>query len=838
MNKFKIKPSKKIRQILTIVLLFIIVSFSYFPACLENKVLDASDYNTFSGTSKELKDFKESTGNEALWTNSLFGGMPAYLILTNYEGNIFQPYFNLLSKIPKPVNYIIVNFCVFFLMALIFGANPWISFAGALAYGFSTFTFIFLAEGHITKMQSVSYFPMLIAGIYLAFNKNKLTGGLLTAIGLTLILSVNHAQMTYYAAFMAFIMGITYFIYAIKENVIADFFKSAGILLAAVVFATGISFGPILNTYKYSKYSTRGKTNVPIKNYDQPAGLNSDYILDFSYDPGEAVTAFIPRFRGGSITEPLDENSETFRIMEADQGKGQAVKLIKSSPVYWGCQPMSRGPFYFGAVLCYLFVFGLFIVKGKEKWWIVSVVVISFLLSFGKNIPFLADFMIKYFPGYNKFRAVTNIVVIQHFAMALMGVLAVKEIFQQKIDPKKLIKALKISFAIVGGFALLFAILPALGGSFRTDADIELIDAGWPQQYIEALVSDRKSILRADAFRSFVFVSLAVAGIWAFAVKKLKAVYALGLWIILIVTDLWIVDKKYLNNNSFVSRKRAEVTFPPTEADKFILKDKDPNYRVLNLSLEPFTDASTSYYHKSVGGNNGAKLRRYHEMIYYNISREIQDIIEQLEGIKTEAELDTLLSSLNSINMLNTRYIIFNPDVQPIINRFALGNAWFAGNYRLKDSAEEEVRSIKDLKITQEAVVSSEYKKYLSGKTFTKDDQALIKLESYAPNKLVYHSESKSEQLAVFSEIYYPEGWIAKIDNVEASCFRANYIFRSMIIPAGSHEIVFEFNPQSYKTGNAVSLTSSVLLIIAVIGVVLFEIKKKKKTGLKKLSDK
>lgn len=830
MNRIKKYFPKQTTSVLIILLLFIIISFSYFPSCLEGRVLDANDYNTFSGASKELKDFKKATGEEALWTNSMFGGMPAYLILTNYKGNIFQPYFNFLSLIPKPVNYIIVNFCLFFLLGLVFGANPWISFAGALAYGFSTFFFVLLGEGHITKVQSISYFSLLVAGIYLAYNKKLLVGGILSAVGLSLIFSINHMQMTYYAGILVLIMAITYFVFAIKEKTLPRFFKTSGLLAATFVIAVGISFGPLLTTYEYGKYSTRGKSELATKDNNQTTGLNRDFILDFSYNIGEAMTAFIPRFRGGGISEPLDENTETYKLLVLDRGKEEAKKLAESSPVYWGCQPMVKGPFYYGAVFCFLFVLGLFIVKGKEKWWIVSAVIVSFLLSLGKNIPFLANFMVDYFPGYDKFRGVTNIVFIQQFAMALLGLLTIKEIYLRNVDSKKFIKSLKLAFAIAGGFALLFAIIPTLAGSFRSSADAELTEAEWPIQFIEALVADRKFILRIDAFRTFIFVSLAAAGLWAFWVKKLKTPYALVLWVFLIIADLWPVDKKYLNNDYFVSKRRAEVTFLPTLTDKIILQDKDPYYRVLNLSLDPFTDTSTSYYHKSLGGNNGAKLRRYQEMIYFNISREIQVIIKQLENIKTEGELDSLLTGLNSINMLNTRYIIFNPEAPPIVNLHTLGNAWFVENYKLVDNADEEVRAIKDLKIDSTVVIDRKFEKILSGKSFRKDSRALIKLKSYEPNKLVYEADCPSEQLAVFSEIYYPEGWISRIDGTETPFFRANYILRSMVVPAGNHEIVFEFKPQSYKTGNNVSRASSILLVIVVAGAGFFEYKSRKRS--------
>lgn len=830
MSKFNINPSKQTKSVLIIILIFIVISFTYFPAIIQGKVLDASDYNTFSGASKELKDFKKATGQEALWTNSMFSGMPAYLILTNYKGNIFQPYFSLMNLIPKPVNYVIINFCMFFLLTIILGVSPWIGFGGALAYGFTSYFFIVLGEGHVTKVQALSYLPLLIGGIYLAYNKKLLPGTILAAIGLTLILSVNHPQMTYYAGILVLIIVLTYLVYAIKEKSLPEFLKVSGYLIGAAVLAVGICFGPLLTTYEYGKYSTRGKSELKESDSSKANGLGRDFILDYSYDLGEAFTAFIPRIRGGSNSEPLDEDSETYKLLEKDQGRDAARQMAKDTPLYWGTQPITRGPFYYGAVFCFLFVLGLFIVKGKEKWWIVATVIVAFLLSLGKNIPFLSNFMIDYFPGYNKFRDVKGIVVIQQFAMAVMGVLTIKEIHNRKIDSIRFIKSLKYSFFITGGIALLFIIIPRLAGSFRGSYDEVLINnMGWPQEFIDTLVADRRSLVRTDAFRTLFFVSLAFISIWAFWTKKIKAQYALSLWILLILFDLWPVDRRYLNNECFVSKQRATSTFLPTTADNYILKDKDPDYRVLNLSIDPFTDTSTSYFHKSIGGNNGAKMRRYNDMVYFNISREFQGIMRYLENRTNLGNIDSLLAISNSLNLLNTRYIILDPNVSPVTNPYALGNAWFVDNYKWVSNPDEEVRAIKDIKPKTTAVIDKRFENQISGKTFRKDPEASIKLKSYAPDKLIYQSKCSSEQLAVFSEIFYPKGWISTIDGKKVPHFRVDYILRSMVIPSGNHEIVFEFKPQSFKTGNAVSMASSIFFIIFVAGTVFIQSKKRKK---------
>lgn len=829
MNTNKGKPSKSTSQILIIVLLFVIVTFAYLPSLLQGETLNANDLKTFSGMAKELKDFRQATGQEALWTNSMFSGMPSYLITTIYPGNLFSHLLDIVNAIPRPANLLIVNFCLFFLLGLIFGATPWISFAGALAYGLTSFVFILLDAGHVTKVQTLSLFSLLISGVYLAYNKKLITGGILAALGLALMLTANHPQMTYYAGLMVLVIIVTYLVFALKEKKANEFLKATGVLAIAALLAVGANFAPLLSTYEYGKYSTRGKSDLVAKNNNQTAGLDRDYILDYSYDTGEAATAFIPRFKGGGMSEPLGSNSAVYKLIEQNQGKDKAKAFVKTLPLYWGSQPIAGGPFYYGAVLCFLFVLGLFLVKGKEKWWIVSVVLLSFLLSLGKNIPFLANLMIDHFPGYSKFRDVKNVIVIQQFAMALMGMLAIKEVYLRNIDSKKFMNALKYTFAITGGFALIFAIIPGLAGSFKGSSDAQLVQAGWPQQFIDAIIADRKMVLRADSFRTFIFVALAAAGLWAFWTKKLKAQYALVLWVVLIVADLWPVDKKYLNSDSFAAKRKAEVPYTPSKADNFILQDKDPDYRVLNLGVSTFNDTSTSYFHKSIGGYHGAKMKRYQEMIEQNISRDMQEISTRLRNVKTQEDLDNVFAGLNSINMLNTRYIIYNPEAAPVKNTHALGNAWFVSNYKMATNANEEIAAIKDLKIESTAVIDRRFEKDISGKSFKIDPQASIKLKTYAPNKLVYQSNSSSEQLAVFSEIYYPKGWIASIDGKVTPHFRADYILRSMVIPAGNHEIIFEFKPQSYKTGNAISLASSLLLILAVGGAVFYEYRKQHK---------
>jgi len=523
--------------------------------------------------------------------------------------------------------------------------------------------------------------------------------------------------------------------------------------------------------------------------------------------------------------ESLGTNSETYKFFEEAQGAAKAKKAVESGmPMYWGSQPISGAPFYFGAVLCFLFVLGIFLVKGKDKWWLVAVFTISLLLSLGKNFSLLTNLMLDYFPGYNKFRDVKNIIVIQQFAMALLGVLAIKEVYQRKISQVEFMNGLKYSFGITGGLALIFALLPGLAGSFSGSTDAQYLQMGYPQQFINALIADRESALRVDAFRTFIFVALAAAGLWAYWNNKIKGSYALTLWVILIIADMWPVDKKYFNNDNFTSKKEVAVPFQEMTVDKEIKKDKDIYYRVLNLQ-NPFADARTSYFHKSLGGYHGAKMKRYNELITYGIQPEMQTLIE---GFKKPESIDSVMGTLPVINMLNTKYYIYDLNSPPLVNPHALGNAWFVKNIKMVNSADEEVTSLKNFDPKTTAIINKKFESELAGFN-SGTDESEIKLTEYKPNYLKYETTANNvSQLAVFSEIYYPKGWKSFIDGKETDHFPADFVLRAMVIPSGKHQVEFKFEPESYSIGNKISLGSSILLILAFAGYFITILKTKK----------
>ena len=808
------------------VVLFLVISTIYFSPVLEGKKLQSSDGTQFKGMSKEIVDYREATGKEALWSNNMFSGMPAYLTSTLYPGELISKIQKYITSISQPVMILTFSFSFFFILCILLDIGVWTAFAASLGYGFMTFTFVVMVTGHLTKAHALTYVSLIVAGILFAFKKNKIGGSLIAALGLSLMLSANHLQMTYYAAILSLIIGITYLIFAIREKTLPDFAQTTGFLLIAVLLAVGTNFSRLYTTYEYGKYSMRGQSELSLNGENKTSGLDQNYILDYSYDLGEAMTAFIPRFKGGGMSEPLSTSSETYKFLAEAQGAGPAKKMVTGGmPMYWGSQPISGAPFYFGAVLCFLFVFGIFLVKGKDKWWLVAVFAFSLLLSLGKNFSFLTNLMLDYFPGYNKFRDVKNIIVIQQFAMALLGVLAVKEVYQRKISSAGFMKSLKYAFGITGGLALIFAVIPGLAGSFSGNTDAQYIQMGWPQQLIDALIADRKSALRIDAFRTFMFITLAAAGLWAYWNNKLKGQYAIVLWVALVLGDMMPVNKKYFNNGNFTSKKEVAVPFQETTVDKEIKKDKDLYYRVLNLQ-NPFADARTSYFHKSIGGYHGAKMKRYNELITYAIQPEMQTLIA---GFKKPETIDSVMNLLPVINMLNTKYFIFDPKSPPLANLHALGNVWLVKEVKMVDKANEEVTSLKNFDPKSTAIVNRSFENGLGGYK-TGSGEGEIKLTDYKPNYLKYDATMNSgSQLAVFSEIYYPKGWKSFIDGKETDYVQANFVLRAMVVPAGKHLIEFKFEPESYYFGNKISLGSSILLLLAIGGYLFYSFKFKRK---------
>lgn len=797
--QISLKMKKVIPHAVAIVL-FIVISFAYFPSLLEGKVIQQHDKTTHAGMSKEISDFRNATGEEALWTNSMFGGMPAYLISVQNKANLIKYIDNFLNFLQRPASQLFLCFLGFYISLLIFGVNPWLSFAGAIAFAFSSYFFIIISAGHNSKVMAIAYMSPIIAGVYQTYRGKILLGSAITALFLALQLLANHLQVTYYTLMIIIIFGVVEFVYTIKEKQWKHFLKSTIVLIIVGILAFATSFEKTLPVLEYGKYSIRGKTELTSEKENRTSGLDKDYATDWSYGIDETLTLLIPNFKGGGSSVNLGENSSVFEVIKGMQGPKYASQFVKHAPyVYWGSLPFTSGPIYFGAIVMFLFVLSIFILDPKLKWWLISATVLSVVLAWGHNFSLLTNFFLDYVPGYNKFRVVSTTLVIAEFTIPLMAILALKKVFDNNTDKLKLEKAFKYSFYITGGIALFFAILPGLFYDFSAPTDEGLIAQG-AKAFVDAIREDRKMLLRADAFRSFMFILLSAIVLYAFMKKKLKMNYAFAALIVLILIDMWAIDRRYLNNDNFVSKREAKEPYKMSQADQRILQDKDPNFRVFNLTVDPFNDASTSYFHKSIGGYHGAKMRRYQELIEHQISKNNMDVL----------------------NMLNTKYFIV-PDNnrQPVAqyNQEALGNAWFVEDYRIVPDADAELQALSEFDPSREAIVDQKFEEFVQGKIFISDTTSIIELENYKPNHLTYKAYCADEKLAVFSEIYYPKGWNAYIDGNIEDHFRANFVLRAMVLPEGNHTIEFKFEPESYYLGGKVSLASSLILLIFLLSV-------------------
>jgi len=801
----KIKP---ILPHLIAVLIFTVVSFAYFYPVLEGKVLKANDSTVSRINSKEIQDFREKTGREPLWTNSIFSGMPAYLISTYYPGNLVKHADTFLRMFKMPVSVLFISMLGFYIVLLAFGVSPWLAITGAIAYGFSSFFFQILGAGHNTQAIALAYMAPMIGGIYYTYRHDALKGTLLTAFFLALEITANHPQITYYGLIILLVFGIVEFIYSLKNKSVVKFLKTSALLIIPFVIAVGINFASLYTTYEYGKYSIRGKSDLTSDNHNITSGLNKDYITTWSYGVDETFNLLIPNYKGGS-SRPFDRTSDTFKALSQNNNQAAANQLQK----YWGTQPGTDGPHYVGAIVFFLFVLGLILIKGPEKWWLLAATILSVMLSWGKNFMPFTNLFIEYFPGYNKFRAVTMTLVIAEFCIPLLGFLALRDIFNGTTTKKEIIKALKIAAGITGGFILLVIIIPGIAGSFLGQNESDLPD--WLKT---ALASDRKGLLRSDAFRSLVFILLSAGVILGFISDKLKKEYAISIIAVLIVLDLWTVDKRYLDADRFERSSTIQKTYLPTAADDFIMKDQS-QIRVLNLTVSPFNDNSpTSYFHKSIGGYHGAKMERYQELIDTAIINNIQLIETIGRKAKTLDDFQAAFNNTNALNMLNTRYVIYNPAAAPLINQNALGNAWFIEKPLIIESANKEISMINSFNPAKEATIDKAFKDQITKTTYPVLENEKISLVSYQPDELIYKYSAHEEKLAVFSEIYYPAGWKCFIDGKESKYFRTDWVLRGMVVPAGDHEIKFIFKPASYYIGNKVSLASSILLILLIGG--------------------
>ena len=798
---------------LVAILFFIIVSYVYFSPVLDGKVVVGHDNQTWAGMSKETRDYNATHKAPTLWTNSMFGGMPTYQISMETPADAVSFIYSFFTVFPRPVFYLILYLIGFYILMLSLRINPWLSIVGSIAFSFASFNFIIVAAGHSSQAITIAYMAPVIGSVVMAFRDRRWLGAILTSIFLALGIKAGHFQIVYYVLMIILIFGISELIYSIKYKQYTDFLKTMGALSISLVLAVGINATTLITTSEYGKYSMRGQSSAATQGTEAAkGGLDKDYITQWSYGIGETLTLLIPDFRGGASDGTLTENSATGKKLDALGANTSQIMSTQKWPLYWGSQPMTSGPVYLGAIVCFLFILGLFLVEGRYKWWLLAATVLSVILAWGKNFGLVTDFFINYVPLYNKFRTVAMILVIAGYTMPIMAILAVQRIVKGDINPQKLKKAFTWALGITGGLSLLFALIPSLAGNFISPSDSQFTgDYAFLQN---TLPIDREALLRADAFRSLIFIVLAAATLWFFIKKKIKPLPLYLVLGFLILIDMYPVAKRYLNDSNFES-KTAAADIKPSVADKDILQDHS-YYRVLNLAVSPFNDASTSYFHKSIGGYHGAKLRSYQDVIDAQLIPEIDSIFSTFKQAKSVADIQQPLAKQGVLNMLDMKYLIYDPQAPPVLNPYANGSQWLVKRIVPVATQAMALQKIGQIDTKHEAVVTQAVAATLPA-SFGSDTSATIILQKYEPNQLIYDFNSKSPQIAVFSEIYYPKGWHAFINGEQAPFFEANYLLRAIVLKPGQYQVTFRFDPTSYSLGKTLSLIASFLLIIFVL---------------------
>ena len=822
----KESPIKKLIPYFVAVIIFLIITMLYFSPLFQGKKLQQGDITRHKGMSKEIADHREKTGEEALWTNSMFGGMPAYQISVKYKANLIS-YVDRIFRLglPNPAGYVFLYFLGFFVLLLILGVDPWISIAGAIAFALSSYFFIILEAGHNSKAHAIAYMAPVLASIILSFRGKVLLGGILTALFLALELNAGHPQISYYLMLIVLVLGVFELVDSIKTKTFLRFLKITAVLVVAVILAVMTHVTSLWATYEYGKDTIRGKSELSIDKENKTSGLDKDYATDWSYGIAESFSLMIPNAKGGE-TASLGENEVAMKNVDR-----QLKQAIAGSNQYWGDQPFTSGPVYVGAIVCFLFILGLFIVEGRLKWILLTATLLSVFLAWGKNFMPLTDFFLDYFPGYNKFRAVSMTMVIAELCMPILAILALNEIFKKPKIIKEKKKQFFIAFGLTGGLALIFYLVPSIFSFLSSNEIIQFreyskqgIDQNQLNMFISELENARIAIFKADAIRSFLFILFVAIIIWLYSSKIIGKQILVPIIIILFIIDLTPICYRYLNKDNFQRKTKVENPFSLTKADNDILKDKSLDYRVLNLSVNTFNNASTSYYHKSIGGYHGAKLRRYQELINFDIMPEIQNLKTTLSEKPDYLSISSALYKSTALNMLNTKYIIINPSEAPLMNKFALGNVWFVNDYKIVENADAEIAEIKNIDPLKTAIIDKRFESDLEGFKIKNDSLSGIILTDYKPNKLIYQSEASKDRLAVFSEIYYDKGWNAYIDGELHPHFRANYVLRAMIIPAGKHKIEFKFEPRVYAIGEVISFIGSLILLLIIVFVVIKQI--------------
>lgn len=818
---------KKVGKHVAAIGVFLLVTMVYFaPAVFEGKQVRQGDMDKATGMGHSQMEQYEKTaqpGEFSAWSDAMFGGMPYVATYGNPAPDL--PGYGWLEAPLRVLGYgnaamVFTGLICFYLLMCIMGVNWWLAIAGAFAFAFASYNIIIIEAGHITKAYVIAYMPLTLAGMALLFKRKHLWGAILFLLGVAFSIRNGHIQITYYLVLLCLFLYISYVIRQIKEKSLGELGKVTAIMAGCVLLAILPNARDMYVNWDLGKNSIRGATELTTTTPSGEkisSGLDKDYAFQWSYGKGELLTLLIPNAYGGSSGGTVGPDSELYKELRS---KGAQVGKEVQTYTYWGDKIFTSGPVYFGAVVCFLFVLGLFVIRNPTKWWLFAGAVFLTLLAFGRNLDGFNTFMFHYLPMYNKFRTVEMALVIPGMVFPLIGMWGLKYILTGQVEQERLKRGLIGSLALTGGLCLIVWLMPSLFLSFQSPMDGQYQLPDW---YYHSLLLDRASLASADALRSLIFILLSAALLFWFATAKNKATMATIVsagMAVLILADLWPVDKRYLNDKNFV-KERSVDRYKPTVADEAILKDAPPSYRVLNLN-SPFLETSTSYYHHSIGGYYAVKLRRYQELIDHRLSEEIGHIIGSFQNAKTPADLMSVFADAPSLNMLNTRYIIYNPEQPPLVNPFAYGNAWFVQKVEIVANADAEIAALDTINPLHTAVVDQRFAADLKGFTPRPDSVATITLDSYRPNKLVYTSRTSSEQLAVFSEIYYQPGWVATIDGKPAPHFRADWILRGMLVPAGEHQIVFEFKPEGYVIASNVSAYSSFLILLLLLAAIAY----------------
>ena len=811
--KDNIFKNKQFLGILFAIIAFAAITLIYFSPILEGKRIKQHDIEMHKGMSQEITEFRKETGEQSLWTNSMFGGMPAWNIGVRQSSNLMG-YVNKMLTLgfPHPIGSVFISMLGFFILMLTFGANIWVSFLGGIAYGFSSYLFIVIGAGHNSKAVAMAYMAPIIAGIIMTYKGKYLWGAVLTAISLALEIRAGHIQITYYLFMVVLIMIIAEFVETIKTKKYLEFFKASGILAVVAILAIMTSTTTLYANYEFGKETMRGKPVLTENTGNQTRGLDRDYITQWSYGIGETWSLMIPNAKGGASAYIGNDNPAL------EKAEPRFRSTIAQNNAYWGDQPVTSGPVYVGAIVCFFFILGLFVVKGKIKWVMLIATILSILLSWGKNFMGFTDFFLDYFPMYNKFRAVSMTLVIAEVCMPILAFLALAEVIKNPEILKKNMYYLYISFGLTAGLCLLFYIVPDVFFNFLSQgeaAQFAQLSSGKDGAIYQMLANEiekvRIAIFQKDAIRSFLFITAAAILLLLNIKGKLKNNALFAILAVLVIIDMYPINKRYLNNDNFIDKSRTEKPFTMSAIDKQILKDNSLNYRVMDLTKNTFNDASTSYFHKSIGGYHGAKLRRYQDIINYYLS-----------GNKAGGE-----SFWKVLNMLNTRYIIHSKDNKHALmrNTNAFGNAWIVSNIDWVSTPNEEIKAIESTNVKTTAIINDEFKNTI-GDFKPSVGSGTIQLTSYKPNELVYNFNSTKDELVVFSEIWTSKGWTMWIDGNESPLIRADYILRAAVIPAGNHEIMMRYEPKIWKVGNTIQFVSSLILILGLLAAIFVTYKK------------